>query len=135
MQNFDNYDRNEEPILQNEMFCMSGGNVVRIQVKESSYRITFCLDTDMYKNLRFNTFKRGVRISSILKKFPRNKKSKKIIITKDLTELSQLTEDKIIDENKYYNICIVVRLNDFIRSDVRRACERRILHPEQVFAE
>lgn len=115
----------EDPILQNEKFIMSTGTAVRIQVKESSYVITLNLDTDMYKNLRMNTFKKGVRISSYLKKFPKKKLSKTIIMTRDLMNPSQLVEDTITIEDEYYVMTIVIRLSDFIRNDVKKACEKK----------
>ena len=121
------YEKYEEPILQSEKFIMATGATIRIQVKESSYVITLNLDTDMYKDLRLNTFKKGVRISSTLKKLPRKKISKKIILTQNLNDLSQLTEDTIQIEDKYYTMNIVVRLLDFIRSDVKKACEKHLL--------
>ena len=117
----------EDPILQNEKFIMSTGTAVRIQVKESSYVITLNLDTDMYKNLRMNTFKKGVRISSSLKKFPKKKLSKTIIMTRDLMNPTQLVEDIIKIEDEYYVMTIVIRLSDFIRNDVKKACEKKFM--------
>lgn len=114
----------EDPILQSEKFIMSTGTTVRIQVKESSYVITLNLDTDMYKNLRMNTFKKGVRISSSLKKFPKKKISKTIIMTRDLMNPSQLVEDTIIIDDEYYVMTIVIRLSDFIRNDVKKLVKR-----------
>ena len=62
-----NYNNIKEPILQSEKFNMSSGAKVRIQIKEGSYIVTLNFDTNMHQNLRMNTFKRGIRISSTLK--------------------------------------------------------------------
>lgn len=119
-----NYD---EPILQSERFNMSTGATARIQIKESCYVLILNFDTDMYKNLRMNSFKKGLRISSTLKKFPKKKKSNEINLTRDFTDFSQLTEDNISIEEKDYKMNIVVRLMDFMRPNVKKACTKYLL--------
>lgn len=126
------YVKYEDPILQSEKFNMSVGTIVRVQIKETSYVVTFDLDTDMYKNLRMNTFKKGIRIFSTLKKFPQQKISKKIVLTKNFTDLSQLTEDTITVEDKYYSMNVVVKFSDFMRSDVKTNLRKAILKNQEI---
>ena len=121
------YEKSEEPILQSEKFNMSGGATVRIQIKESSYVITISLNTDMYRNLRMNAFKKGIRISSTLKKFPKHRISRTIRLTREFNSPSQLTEDEIKIEDKYYTMNIVIRFKDFIRKQVKKTCLNQLL--------
>lgn len=127
-----NYNNIKEPILQSEKFNMSSGAKVRIQIKEGSYIVTINFDTNMHQNLRMNTFKRGIRISSTLKNSSHKKISKTIIITRCLEDLSQLSEDTITYENEICTMTIVVKLKDFIRSDVKKACEKKILQQSSI---
>lgn len=120
-----NYNNIKEPILQSEKFNMSSGAKVRIQIKEGSYIVTLNFDTNMHQNLRMNTFKRGIRISSTLKNSSHKQISKTIIITRYLEDLSQLSEDTITYENEICTMTIVVKLKDFIRSDVKRLVKRK----------
>ena len=126
------YERYEEPILQSEKFNMSSGANVRIQIKEKSYIITLDIDTEMYRNLRMNTFKRGIRISSYLKKLPQQKISKQVVLTRDFTDLSQLSEDTITIDNKYYNMQISVKFSDFMRPDVKTDLRRELFKKEEI---
>ena len=128
----DFYERYEDPILQSEKFNMSSGAFIRIQVKETSYIITLELDTDMYRNLRMNTFKKGLRVISILKKSPQQKISKKVVLTRKFTDLSQLNEDTISVENKYYSMNILVKFSDFIRPDVKTDLRKAILKKQEI---
>ena len=128
----DFYERYEDPILQSEKFNMSSGAFIRIQVKETSYIITLELDTDMYRNLRMNTFKKGLRVTSILKKSPQQKISKKVVLTRKFTDLSQLNEDTISVENKYYSMNILVKFSDFIRPDVKTDLRKAILKKQEI---
>ena len=128
----DFYERYEDPILQSEKFNMSSGAFIRIQVKETSYIITLDLDTDMYRNLRMNTFKKGLRVTSILKKSPQQKISKKVVLTRKFTDLSQLNEDTISVENKYYSMNILVKFSDFIRPDVKTDLRKAILKKQEI---
>ncbi len=127
-----NYNNIKEPILQSEKFNMSSGAKVRIQIKEGSYIVTLNFDTNMHQNLRMNTFKRGIRISSTLKNSSHKQISKTIIITRYLEDLSQLSEDTITYENEICTMTIVVKLKDFIRSDVKKACEKKILQQSSI---
>ncbi len=126
------YERYEDPILQSEKFNMSAGTVVRIQIKEDSYVVTFDLDTEMYKNLRLNTFKKGLRITSHLKRFPEQKISKKIKLTRKFTDLSQLSEDIIKVEDKYYSMNVEVKFSDFMRADVRKSLKNAIIEKQEL---
>ena len=128
----DFYERYEDPILQSEKFNMSSGAFIRIQVKETSYIITLELDTDMYRNLRMNTFKKGLRITSLLKKSPQQKISKKVVLTRKFTDLSQLNEDIISVDNKYYSMNILVKFSDFIRPDVKTDLRKAILKKQEI---
>lgn len=119
------YNGHEE-IMQSEKFSMSSGANVRIQVKEDSYIVTIDFDSEMYKNQRMNTFKKGIRISSILKKIPREKISKKIVLTRNFTDLAQLSEDAIEVENKFYKMSIIVIFSDFMRPDVKDFLKKAI---------
>ena len=119
------YNGHEE-IMQSEKFSMSSGANVRIQVKEDSYIVTIDLDSEMYKNRRMNTFKKGIRISSILKKIPREKISKKIVLTRNFTDLAQLSEDAIEVENRFYKMNIQVIFSDFMRPDVKDILKKAI---------
>ena len=128
----DFYERYEDPILQSEKFNMSSGAFIRIQVKETFYIVTLDLDTDMYRNLRMNTFKKGLRVTSILKKSPQQKISKKVVLTRKFTDLSQLNEDTISVENKYYSMNILVKFSDFIRPDVKTDLHKAILKKQEI---
>lgn len=128
----DFYERYEDPILQSEKFNMSSGAFIRIQVKETSYIVTLDLDTDMYRNLRMNTFKKGLRITSLLKKSPQQKISKKVVLTRKFTDLSQLNEDIISVDNKYYSMNILVKFSDFIRPDVKTDLRKAILKKQEI---
>ena len=128
----DFYERYEDPILQSEKFNMSSGALIRIQVKETSYIVTLDLDTDMYRNLRMNTFKKGLRVTSILKKSPQQKITKKVVLTRKFTDLSQLNEDTISVENKYYSMNILVKFSDFIRPDVKTDLRKAILKKQEI---
>lgn len=128
----DFYERYEDPILQSEKFNMSSGAFIRIQVKETSYIITLELDTDMYRNLRMNTFKKGLRITSLLKKSPQQKISKRVVFTRKFTDLSQLNEDIISVDNKYYSMNILVKFSDFIRPDVKTDLRKAILKKQEI---
>ena len=128
----DFYERYEDPILQSEKFNMSSGAFIRIQVKETSYIITLELDTDMYRNLRMNTFKKGLRITSLLKKSPQQKISKRVVFTRKFTDLSQLNEDIISVDNKYYSMNILVKFSDFIIPDVKTDLRKAILKKQEI---
>ena len=128
----DFYERYEDPILQSEKFNMTSGAFIRIQVKETSDIITLELDTDMYRNLRMNTFKKGLRITSLLKKSPQQKISKRVVFTRKFTDLSQLNEDIISVDNKYYSMNILVKFSDFIRSYVKNDLRKAILKKQEI---
>ena len=126
------YGRYEDPILQSEKFNMSSGANVRIQIKEKCYIVTLDLDTEMYRNLRMNAFKKGIRISSYLKKIPQQKISKQVVLTRDFTDLSQLSEDTITIDNKFYNMQILVKFSDFMRPDVKTDLRKELLKKEEI---
>lgn len=47
--------------------------------------------------------------------------------TRNFTDLSQLNEDNIAIKDKYYTMNIVVRLTDFLRTDVKKACSKYLM--------
>lgn len=120
-------EKREEQILQNENFVMPSDARVRIQVSESFYVITLKLNTSMFKNSRMNTTKKGIYISSCLKKKVQKNFSNELVFKRYFFDLSQLKEDVIRFEDEYYSIEIVIRLSDFIRKDVKKICEKRLM--------
>ena len=113
------YIENEELILQSERFTLSNGITGRIQIKEFSYTVSLVLGTDYYKNLKFNAYKKGIRVESQLKHKPKMKIVKNVSFTRNLDDPSQFTEDTIIAGDQHYSVRIVVRLSDIARSDVQ----------------
>ena len=120
------YNGHEESVMQSEKFNMSSGAGVRIQVREDSYVVTIDVDSEMYKNQRMNTFKKGIRISSTLKKIPQERISKRIVLTRKFNDLSQLSEDLIEVENRFYKMNIQVIFSDFMRPDVKAFLKKAI---------
>lgn len=119
-------EKREGKILQNEVFCLQKGNVIRIQVCETFYILTLNLNTDLYKDLRANVFKKGLRFSSTLKKKPREKVSKSLTLKRYFYDPSQLKEDVIKLEDLYHSTQIEVRFLDFLRPDVKKIIIRSL---------
>lgn len=113
-------EKDEEVIFQSEKFTLPNGVTGRIQIKECSYTVILNLNTDCYRNLKFNAYRKGLRVESTLAKRPKKRIDKTVSFSKDIEDYSQLTEDTIIAGDPHYSIKITVRLYDIARSDVKK---------------